>query len=268
MGRALKDYIQEIEKTRKDLNRVSGTQLQSQKRRDALRTLVERYFNEIRPSIVSAQEQNNAIKQVDDGMQEMLSICHKMGSVKSYRKLLLNIKKSLITIDAQVVSTAAVGANSRQIDATDEQIVKTLQLMVPSAALAYQQAIADLQTDSRFSWRGPATDLREALREALDHLAPDSDVKGMPGYKQSTDAHGPTMRQKVQFIMKHRGKSKIISVPAEAAAEGVEEAIGTFVRSVYSRSSVSTHTPTDKSEVLRVRDLVRVVLCELLEIHT
>lgn len=267
MAQALKDYIQLIEMARKDLNKVSGSQLQSQKRRNALRTLVERYFSEIRPSVVSAQEQNEAIKQVDDSMQEMLSLCHKQGSVKSYRNLLVNIKKRLIAIDAQVVSAVTLTMNNRQIDAIDEQIVNTLQLMIPSAALSYQQAIADLHVDSRLSWRGPATDLREALREALDYLAPDSDVQSMPGYKQSSDTHGPTMKQKVQFIMKSRDKSKTVAAPAEAAAAGVEEAIGTFVRSVYSRSNVSTHTPTDKSEVLRVRDLVKVVLCELLEIH-
>jgi hypothetical protein len=268
MAQALRNYIQDVEKARKELNKVLGSQLQSQKRRDGLRLIVERYFGEIRPSVVSAQEQNESIKQADDNMQELLSMCHKKGSVKSYRYLLANIKKSLIAIDAQVVSSVAPAANNRQMDATDEQIVNTLQSIVLAAALSYQQAIADLQSDSRLSWRGPATDLREALRETLDYLAPDAAVKEVPGYKQSPDTHGPTMKQKVQFIMRNRGKSKTVAATAEAAVVGIEDAMGTFVRSVYSRSNVSTHTPTDKSEVLRVRDLVRVVLCELLEIHT
>jgi hypothetical protein len=267
MAISLKGFIQSIEKVRKDLNAVSGAQLQSQTKRDSIRSLVELYFKEVRPSLVSDKEQSLTIKQVDDDLQTLLSMCHKKGTVKGYRNLLMSVKKNLITLDAQVILSKAVGVQTQQIDSTDEQIVITLQRLVPSAALSYQQAVVDLQTDIRFSWRGPATDLRESLRETLDCLAPDSDVKAMAGYKQSADTHGPTMKQKVQFILKNRGIAKTISAPAEAAVEGVEEAIGTFVRSVYSRSSISTHTPTDKAEVLRVRDFVRVALCELLEIH-
>ena len=53
----------------------------------------------------------------------------------------------------------------------------------------------------------------------------------------------------------------------EAAIDSVESAVGTFVRSVYTRSSVSTHTATGRDEVIGVRDFVRVALCELLEIR-
>ena len=60
MSQVLRIYIQEVEKARKDLNRVNG-QLQSQKHRDDLRLLVERYFNEVRPTLVSKQEQNESI---------------------------------------------------------------------------------------------------------------------------------------------------------------------------------------------------------------
>lgn len=49
--------------------------------------------------------------------------------------------------------------------------------------MAYQQALLDLATPDRLSWRGPATDLREALRETLDVLAPDDEAKAMPGFK-------------------------------------------------------------------------------------
>jgi hypothetical protein len=89
----------------------------------------------------------------------------------------------------------------------------------------------------------------------------------MPGYRQEPDTTGPTMKQKVRFVLKNRGTSKAAAAPAEAATDAVEAALGTFVRSVYTRSSVSTHTPTDRNEVVRVADLVRVVLCEMLEIR-
>lgn len=267
MVQVLKSYIQDIEKARKELNSVEGKQLQSQKHRDELRLLVEKYFSEVRPSVVSKKEQDEFIKKVDNIMQELLVLCHRRGLVKRYRQILINARQHLIAVDTRAVATAASATNNREMDIVDKQIISTLQSIVPSAALSYQQAITDLQTDSKVSWRGPATDLREALRETLDRLAPDNDVKSMPGYKQNPDTEGPMMKQKVRFIMKSRGASKAVSEPAEAAADAIEEVLGSFVRTVYTRSNVSTHTPTDKTEVLRVRDLVRVVLCELLEIH-
>ncbi len=268
MATNLQAFIQEVEDARRGLNKAKGQQLHSQKQRDRLRLLVERYFNDVRPSVVSEQEQSDAISRVDSDMQELLSLCHKRGSANSYQKLLAGAKSGLISMDAQVVSSSALAANKQKLESVDLQIVATLQSIVPSAALSYQQAVSDLQSASRMSWRGPATDLREALRETLDYLAPDEDVIEMPGYKQDPNTTGPTMKQKVRFVLKSRGASKAVSAPAESAIEGVEESLGTFVRSVYTRSSVSTHTPTDKVEVLRVRDFVRVVLVELLEIHS
>jgi len=146
--------------------------------------------------------------------------------------------------------------------------LRTRPTFLPTAASAYHQAILDLNADQRLSWRGPATDLREALRETLDHLAPDKDIQAEPNFRLEPEAKGPTMKQKVRYILSKRGVGKSSSAPAEDAVSTVEALLGAFVRSVYTRSSVSTHTSTDKNEVLRIRGLVRVALGELLEIPT
>jgi len=51
---------------------------------------------------------------------------------------------------------------------------------------------------------------------------------------------------------------------SEAVVQSVEDMIGGITRSVYTRSSVSTHTPTNRDEVLRLHAWVRLILCELL----
>ncbi len=261
-------FILQLAQMRKDLNSIASQQLNSQKRRDALRGLVEDYFNNIRPSLISASEQDQDVGNVDNLMQELLVLCHKRGSVKRYRTLLSKARKALIGLDARLLVSPIGSENIDPDNSVDTMIMETLEQIVPSAALSYKQALQDLQADERFSWRGPATDLREALRETLDYLAPDSDVIAMPGYKQSPDTTGPTMKQKVRFILKSRDITRALSAPAETATESIETAVGSFVRSVYTRSNVSTHTPTDKAEVVRIRDFVRVVLCELLEVQT
>ena len=97
-------------------------------------------------------------------------------------------------------------------------------------------------------------------------MAPDADVEAQQGYRREPDTTGPTMKQKVKYVLSNRRKGRAATAPAENAAATVDELVGSFVRSVYTRFNVSTHTPTDKTEVIRVRDYVRVVLTELLEI--
>ncbi len=255
-----------LDRERKSLNQVTGSQLHSKKIRTSLREIVEQYFNEIRPLLLENSLEKENFITVDGKMQELNTLCHKHGSATKYKDLLRSIKKDLISIDTQLVSFSPRNDSEFQTD-VDARIIITLRALLPSAALSYEQALLDIEQPTRLSWRGPATDLREALREALDHLAPDADVTASTGYKQISETNGPTMKQKVRYIMRNRGISKAHSAPAEDASELIDEAIGSFVRSVYTRSSVSTHTPTDKDEVLQVLSFVRVVLCELLEVR-
>lgn len=268
MSGLLPTFLVELDQANKGLNKNKSPQLNSTSQRELLRALVVKYFDEIRPIVIGASEIDQDVGAVDDDMQKLLKLCHKRGSVNAYKQLLTKIRKSLIILDARVVTTTTANSKAHNENHIDSQIIQTLESIVPSAALSYRQALADLQQENRMSWRGPATDLRESLRETLDYLAPDKDVTKMPGYKQVKDTNGPTMKQKVYYILKNRGASKSHSAPAEAAIESIENAVGSFVRSVYTRSSVSTHTPTEKTEVTRIRDFVRVVLCELLEVNT
>lgn len=267
MTTTLSSYIQRVEGLRKDLNKVKSTQLQSQLQRSLLRALVEEYFSSIRQSIIGNSENDPLVSVVDSHMQELLLLCHKKGTVKKYKDILTKVKSGLITLDSRMVAVVVNSKPLTKVNSTDVEILKTLDQIVPSASLSYRQALEDLNTENRTSWRGPATELREALRETLDHLAPDAEVKGMPGYVQAKETNGPTMKQKVRYILKKRGLSNTLTEPAENATETVDTIVGTFVRSVYTRSNVSTHTPTDKNEVLRLRDFVRVILSELLEIR-
>lgn len=267
MATHVSSLILELERLRKELRSLKATQLNSQVHRDKLRAIAEIYFNEIRPIIENDARQAEQISHVDLAMQKLVEQCHKRGTVKSYLEYLHEIKKHLITLDTELVASTVSGDRISTTQPIDQQILITLRALLPSAAMSYEQALIDLTASDRLSWRGPATDLREALREALDHLAPDKDVEESPGYKLAPDAKSPTMKQKVRYILKNRGISKNIAAPSEDAAESIDSMIGQFVRSVYNRSSISTHTPTERKEVIRVLDFVRVVMCELLEVE-
>jgi hypothetical protein len=262
----VRDFIAELERQNRALTvREFGRQLNSQRKRAELQATVEKYFDAVRPSFASSAEQGELAGPIDSAMQDLLRETHKRGQTARYKALLNRAREGLIQIDALHL----LPTNSRSgMDAADAQLLAALDKTLPSAALSYLQAIEDLKSPDRFSWRGPATDLRECMREVLDHLAQDKAVEAQDGYKREPDARGPTMKQKVRYVLRSRnaGSSEMASV--ESAAVAVEESIGQFVRSVYTRSSVSTHTATSRAEVLRIKSLVQVVLQELLQLRS
>lgn len=241
-----------------------GSQLNSAKCRGELRKLVEEYFEKVRPTLASLDEQSPLVLPVDSAMQQLLVETHKRGRTARYRALLNEAREGLIQVHAERL-IPRVGPIP--MDPIDGQISAALQETLPSAALSYRQAVEDLKGAARLSWRGPATDLRESMRELLDHLAPDAEVEAAHGFKREPETRGPTMKQKVRFILRQRSAQGAAMASVETATQAVEEALGQFVRSVYTRSSVSTHVATSREEVLRIKALVQVVLQELLGLH-
>jgi hypothetical protein len=101
----------------------------------------------------------------------------------------------------------------------------------------------------------------------LDHLAPDKEVITQQGFKLEEGQKKPTMKQKARFILRARGQSSTGARVPEDAISTVEERFAGLARSVYERSSISSHVTTSKSEVSQIKMYVDTVLAELLEIH-
>ena len=231
------------------------------------RGIVDDYFKTLRSALQRSGLADADLAPIDSCMHGLLESSHKRTGKHVYKRLIRELRKAGVAAEGRVLASAGSRSAGVAGDATDRRIIAILQGLVPTAALAYEQALLDMAAGGRLSWRGPATDLREALRETLDHLAPDSGVTSQPGFRLEPNASGPTMKQKVRYVLRQRGQLRTVVEASEAAIDAVESAVGVFVRSVYTRSSVSTHTATGRDEVIGVRDFVRVALCELLEIR-
>jgi hypothetical protein len=230
------------------------------------RSIVDDYFRGMRAQLGALLGDNDSVARADSIMQSILESSHKNVSAANFRALLKKASVALHELEGIILYEGALHSPNAIEDHVDVQIVETLNRMLPSACLSYKQALIDLSESSRLSWRGPAADLRETLREVLDHLAPDADVTAQAGFRLEPNASGPTMKQKVRYVLSRRGYVRTaMDAPADAVT-AVEAILGSFVRSVYTRSSVSTHTPSDKTEALRIRSFVRLALTELLEI--
>jgi hypothetical protein len=260
MNAAMEALLEETDKLRRTLKGGPGRQIQADSDCEKIRTLCSSYF----ARRAEVPESGDAVE-ADGLFKELHSAARGKPSRAKVVDQLNKAKQLLVKLEGAALTSAAAKSAGRRT-ATDQFIIETLREVCPTAAAAYSQALEDLGADKRESWRGPATDLREALRETVDVLAPDEEVAKEPGFKLEKDAHRPTMKQKVRFILKKRGTPHGAMAAPESAVQGVEDILGGITRSVYNRTSISTHTATDKKEVVRVHAWVRLVLCDLLEV--
>lgn len=256
--------MQSTEGLRTSVRSGKTKQVQSQAIRGKAKALVLEYFDSARPGLVGALGEPT-VTALDNAMHDLLDLAQKSPLRSVYTRVLKALRTELIAVEKACI-TCSIEGPTGTLGPREEAIFQTLQEVLPSAALSYRQACDDIVQSERLSYRGTATELREALRETLDHLAPDKDVTEQPNFKLETDQRQPTMKQKVRFVLRSRGTAKSQADTSEAAVQVVQDSVGALARSVYTRSSVSTHTPTTRDEVRRVKECVDLVLRELLEL--
>lgn len=223
------------------------------------------YFSTYRPAVVAAGASPEELDGADSQFRQLHQFAHMRPSKARVDTVLRDARNALVTLDGNRLRNSASPSGART-SKSDELIISSLKEVCPSAASAYQQALRDLQGPDRLSWRGPATDMREALRETLDAMAPDKEVEKMQAYKLEENARRPTMRQKAKYILKNREMASNQASLSETAVENIENAVSSITRSVYVRSNVSTHSPTSRDEVARLHGWVRLVMCDLLSL--
>jgi hypothetical protein len=238
--------------------------------KDSVVALATSYFSEHRSSVLGIVGEIDQLAGVDQALQDLLNLAQGNNSRKSYLKIMGLIKRDLSALNVacltHVSSKGIHGRVQSDLSVAEELIIQTLDNYVPSAAASYRQGILDLQAHGRLSYRGTASEFREALRETLDHLAPDKEVAKQPGFKLEGEQSRPTMKQKVRFILLSRDRNKTQRDTAEKSVDLIESLAGEVARAVYNRASLATHVETARKEVQQVKRYVDTVLFDLLEI--
>ncbi len=253
------------------VNRANSIQISSANLQNRIRYFVQRYFRELRPELVVGMV---ATEVLDKQMQDLMRMASARTSVTVYKKVFAKIGANLAEaeisreyLNSQRLSGGTQGTATKNTSQQDEVILNMLEQVVPGAAISYKQALADLQ-ENRASYRGTATELREVLREVLDHLAPDAEVEAIPGFKFEEGEKQPTMKQKVHYILKIREIPDTAMEAPKMAAQIVDESVPRLVRAVYERGSLSAHSHREgRSEILQIKMYLDSVLSDLLEIH-
>jgi hypothetical protein len=262
--RAWGSFWSNLETLRGDVRSVQGLQVGSNRIREGARSLVQTYFRELKPSLSESIDTSR----LDLDFQQLLRLANSRATKSRYMGVLRRIarEKGDLEVKRELQHTAAPFEPAQTPDRRERAIVQTLESILPQRALSYRQVMLDLNDRSRLSYRGSAHELRDTLRESLDYLAHDRDVIQMPGFKLEDGRTGPTMKQKVKFVMASRGMAKHAVTTATKTAELIDELVGSLTRATYDRGSSSAHGDTDENEVRQIKQYVEVLLCELLEI--
>lgn len=245
--------------------RTKTVNINSRQLRERTSEIAQFYFSTVRgPLLQSGLEEMAA--SLDAPFQHLLELSQAPNSTNSYKKCTKQLKK----LSPRVLTALAIGPDERSqstVGSTDDaRIIEILSDLVPSAATSYKQALLDLGDQGRLSFRGPALELREALRETLDHLAPDEDVMAVPGFKFEPERPKPTMKQKVRFILRARGRSKSESLVPETTTNTIEGMVADLTRSIYDKSSVAAHVATSRRNVGQLKLYVGAILHDILEL--
>ena len=256
------------------IGRVNAVNVNTTTARDSAKSLIQDYFRHARPDLIGVGLVEADLESLDEQMQHLLQLANGRNAKTSYTRLLREIRRNVqrveLTREYRLGERRQGNSSSRTILATDVEtkIIATLKNLLPSAALSYEQALRDLAgSTERLSFRGTAVELREALRETLDHLAPDDDVMNAPGFKLERDRTKPTQKQKVRFILRSRRLPSAARSTPEEAVSLIEELTGSLARASHERGSLATHVASTETEVRQLKMYVDSVLAELLQVH-
>ncbi|MGY4166341.1 pPIWI-associating nuclease domain-containing protein [Bradyrhizobium sp. USDA 4529] len=250
------------------IDRLRTAQVNSRELKEQTKLVAQVYFRSVRPLLLQFQLED-LVEPLTAAFQALLELSEGRNLTASYKRHVKTIRRLIPKITSQLELQGG-SAPSVSSSTTDRKIIDTLDQLIPSAGLSYQQAIADLSDARRASFRGPAHELREALREVLDHLAPDANMKEAQ-IKFEKDHNGKerttyTMKQKVRFIFKAREQSMTDSAVPEKATNTIDELIADMTRSTYDRGSLSAHKERGKKSVEQLKRYVDALFHDLLEI--
>lgn len=261
----ISDFLKDLESLKKAVSRSTAVNINSQKIKEQVIEFSKDFFSNQRPQLVEKSLLNETNLDIDNFFQDLLRLAQGNNLRTRYLTKIKGVEKYLKELS--IKETTYSKTETVDFHHTDKFLITTLEAIVPTAALSYKQALTDLNVcNHKISFRGTATELREALRETLDHFSPDNDVMKEPGFKLEPNQTKPTMKQKVRYILKQRNLNDTKRIPAEKSVEMVDEIIGQMARAVYNRASLSTHLTTTKQEVIQIKRYIDIVFHEILEL--
>jgi hypothetical protein len=158
--------------------------------------------------------------------------------------------------DAVVPARAALSGREAEILAR----LRTLSLTL---ADSLDQALRDLNDPTRYSYMGPAGELREVMRATIQRLAPDDEVRKQAWYKGIPQGNktNPSQAERTRYAVQlQRGSEE----QARELDGLIDQSIAKITRETYASGSSAFHAGTAQKQVRKLTGWIFAVLDEVL----
>ena len=149
------------------------------------------------------------------------------------------------------------------VSGRESEILARLRRLSPQLADSFEQALKDLNDHTRLSYIGPAGEIREVMRAAIQLLAPDEEVKGQAWYvgiEQGGKRH-PSQAERARYAAQRRGGS---GDQVRSTDSLVDELVGQVSRQTYASGSGAFHGAAARPKVRKLTGWVNAILDEVL----
>jgi hypothetical protein len=147
----------------------------------------------------------------------------------------------------------------------DAVVMERLRRLSESLAQSLEQSLRDLNDPTRLSYIGPAGELREVMRAAIQQLAPDAEIRKQPWYKGVPASNGkstnPSQAERARYAAQVRGGNPEQVKELDGIVEG---SIGRISRDTYTVSSKSFHSGAAQEQVRKLTGWIFAILDEVL----
>jgi hypothetical protein len=239
----------------KEVGKARGERLSSPAITRGFQLLHEWYVDQLRPLLREGEFDQSRMSLLDEDFNRVRTCSSGRARITAGTELLTKVRTSLRTTLELFPLTANHSASP-----VEKSLIAALKAILPSAGSGYEQALRDLASEDRISYRGVAAELREVLREVLDHFAPEDRLP------TGTDGRKATMKAKVRFILRERAMGETRRGVAESTVEILDDGVPNLARSAYDLGSLDTHVSPSREDVIRLRRYLEALLLDLLEV--
>lgn len=187
-----------------------------------------------------------------------------MNKGESSTDLLRRLREFQLQVRTQprVMRPAVVPARGPLSD-RQRLVLDRLRKLSPALSTSFEQALRDLNDQTRLSYMGPAGEVREVLRATIQILAPDADIRAQSWFKGHPQGGkiNPTQSERTRYAVQQRGGSLD---QAKASDELIDELVGKVSRETYQVGSRAFHAGTVRGDVQKLAGWVFSLLDEVL----
>ena len=145
----------------------------------------------------------------------------------------------------------------------EASILARLRKLSGPLADSMEQALRDMNDHTRLSYLGPAGEVREVMRAAVQHLAPDNEVRRQPWFNGIPQGGkiNPSQAERTRYAVQQRRGSREQIEDVDAL---IDQLVGQIGRRTYTIGSGKFHAGAEQTDVLKLAGWIWAVLDEVL----